>query len=119
MGGPSPWTWGPTLFRKCRKRDIDLGKRRLLAFLGLALMAGRLNVFVDQALQLIGRKDTRLPPAQLAVPEDGERRHAAYLVPCGDLWILVDIDFDDIGRIAYPLFQIVQYGGLHFAWSAP
>ncbi len=58
-------------------------------------------------------------PHGLAVFEEDECRHRLHAVAGGQFGILVDVDFDDCGRVADLLLHLLKDGALHLAGATP
>ena len=89
------------------------------AVLSCRVLFARLLLNADLVLKHFELLESRRAPLGHTVLEDYDGRHAAYLIFCRQFGIAVDIDLDDIGVIAYFLFQFFEYRGLHLARAAP
>ena len=79
----------------------------------------RSKVFPDKSFQFMGGKYSRLPPSDLSVFKNNQRRHTTYLVCCSYLRIFVDIDLDNSCRVSYAILELLKCRGLHFTRAAP
>lgn len=58
-------------------------------------------------------------PLRLTVLEDDDGGDAAYLIFGREVGVAVNVDFDDVGVVAYLIFKLFKHGALHLARAAP
>lgn len=72
--------------------------------------------FLDEE---VGGMYAYFAPDGFSVLEHYECGDGADVVAVGKFAVAVDVDFYDVGHVAYLFFRFFKHGGLHFAGAAP